>query len=73
MAQITKISAMGELVIQFLDPFKIQDPSFYCSALVSIELGSEPTLGSVNPKHPTASPAINSGKYLSFNSFVPNL
>jgi hypothetical protein len=35
--------------------------------------GSDPWLGSVNPKHPTISPFANLGKYFSFCSSVPKL
>ena len=62
LAQTTNILAIGELVIQFLAPFKIQLPSFYYLQVVYIPLGSEPTFGSVNPKQPMISPFIKSSK-----------
>lgn len=43
------------------------------TAFEFILLGSDPTFGSVKPKHPIISPDINPGKYLSFKYLVPNL
>ncbi len=53
LAHTTKTSAIGELVIHILDPFKTY--SFpYNFALVFIDPGSEPWSGSVKPKQPTS-------------------
>ena len=54
-AQTIKISAIGEFVIQVFDPCKTYPPFTFC-AYVSKLAGSEPWLGSVNPKAPTNSP-----------------
>lgn len=49
LAQINRISAIGAKVIHDLLPFSTyESPSL--RAVVSIPLGSEPWLGSVNPK-----------------------
>ena len=60
-AQMTNTSAIGEFVIQFLEPFKTYPPSFSV-ALVFIDPGSEPASASVNPKHPSLSPLAISGR-----------
>ena len=72
-AHTTKTSAIGEFVIQFFDPFNIYEPSYYLTALEFILFGSDPTFGSVKPKHPIISPDINPGRYLSFKYLFPNL
>mmetsp|Transcript_31908 Transcript_31908/g.92696 ORF Transcript_31908/g.92696 Transcript_31908/m.92696 type:complete len:264 (-) Transcript_31908:397-1188(-) len=73
LAQTTKTSAMGELVIQFLEPLSTQLPSAWRRARVSIDPGSEPWLGSVRPKQPTSRPAANSGRNLAFCSSEPKV
>ncbi len=72
LAQTTKISAIGELVIQFLEPLRMKLPSDYYLHFVLIELGSLPTFGSVNPKQPINSPEINPGNNFSLIDSVPN-
>lgn len=67
LAQTTNISAIGELVIQVLVPFKIYSSPTNL-ACVFIPLGSDPALGSVRPKQPTISPVDNLWIYLSFCS-----
>ena len=73
LAHTTNTLAIGELVIQFLAPFSNQLPSFCYLHVVDILPGSDPTLGSVKPKHPMTSPFIRSSKYLSLTFLVPNL
>ena len=60
-AQIIKTSAIGELVIQVFEPFRIKPPST-CLAFVFIDAGSEPASGSVRPKHPIKEPEAIFGK-----------
>jgi len=61
LAQMTKTSAMGELLIQVLEPFRTKPPSTGF-ARVRIEDGSEPASGSVSPKQPTHSPLRRFGR-----------
>jgi len=72
LAYTTKTSASGPLVIHILLPFKIH-LSPYFSALVFIEVTSDPALGSDIAKAPIVSPYNNLGKYFSFYSGVPYL
>mmetsp|Transcript_18076 Transcript_18076/g.25277 ORF Transcript_18076/g.25277 Transcript_18076/m.25277 type:complete len:249 (+) Transcript_18076:179-925(+) len=62
LAHTTNTSAMGELVIQVLEPFRTHLFPFL-TALVSMEPGSDPWLGSVRPKHPISSPVASFGRY----------
>ena len=72
LAQIIKTSAIGELVIQVLEPFNKYPPSVSLQ-FVFIEPGSDPASGSVRPKHPIRFPLAISGKKYSFCSSEPNL
>ena len=70
LAQTTNTSAIGELLIQVLEPFSTNPPSTDL-ARVRIEPGSEPPSGSVRPKQPTNSPLRSLGRYLSFCASDP--
>ena len=72
LAQIIKISAIGEFVIQFFDPLIIY-PLSLSTNVVFRELGSEPASLSVKPKQPIYSPLDNFGKYLFFWSSLPKI
>ena len=61
------MSPIGPFVIQVFDPF-IKNFPFLNTARVSKFAGFEPRLGSVKQKHPTFSPFIKLGIYLSFYS-----
>ncbi len=71
LAQTTATSAIGELVIQVLDPFSTKPPSTE-RARVRMAPGSEPPSGSVRPKQPTNSPVRSLGRKRSFWSSEPN-
>ena len=62
---IIRTSAIGELVIQLLEPFKIWPPSTVLE-FVFIEAGSEPASDSVKPKQPISSPLAIFGRYSCF-------
>ena len=62
LAQTTKTSAMGLLVIHILLPLSRKPPSTG-RARVSMLPGSLPWLGSVRPKQPTQSPLASFGRY----------
>ena len=70
MAHTTNTSAMGEFVIQDLDPVSRQPPSAG-TARVFIPPGSEPWSGSVSPKQPTHSPVASRGRNFSRCASVP--
>jgi hypothetical protein len=70
-AQTTATSAIVPFVIHIFVPFRIQsEPSR--RACVRIDPGSEPASGSVNPKHPIASPSCIGGSHRCFCSSEPH-
>ena len=69
-AQTTATSATDPLVIQVFSPLIIQsDPSR--TALVNMPAGFDPNIGSVSPKHPSASPDCSFGNQRDFCSSDP--
>jgi hypothetical protein len=71
-AHTTATSAADPFVIQVFSPVITQSPpSFF--AEVSIPAGFDPKPGSVNPKHPTASPDRSLGSQFFFCSSDPNV
>ena len=61
-AQMTAISAIEARPIQRLAPLSVQDPSAPWVAVVAIEAGSDPAVGSVSPKQPMISPLAIPGR-----------
>ena len=61
LAQTTKTSAIGELVIHILEPESRKPPSTL-RARVFMPPGSEPWSGSVRPKQPMSSPVASPGR-----------
>ena len=66
-ASTTVVSANVALVIKFFEPFSSQPPRRR-TAVVRIELASEPELGSVSPHAANASPRASGVKNFSFCS-----
>ena len=61
LAHIINKSAIGEFVIQVLDPVNSNPPSTFF-ATDFMPAGSEPASGSVRPKHPMIFPFAISGR-----------
>jgi hypothetical protein len=64
-ARITVVSAKVALVIKFFDPFNTHPPARR-TAVVRIELASEPELGSVSPQAAKLSPLASGARYFCF-------